>query len=58
MVQWLGLRAPSKGGTGSIPTQGTKISEAMQHGWKKNEKKKERKEGRRKKGKKKESREM
>ena len=63
MVLELGIRAPSKGGKGSIPTQRTKISEAVQHDWRKRkEKKRERekgkKEGRRKKGKKKESREM
>ena len=66
MVLELGIRAPSKGGKGSIPTQRTKISEAVQHDWRKRKEKKERererekgkKEGRRKKGKKKESREM
>ena len=64
MVLELGIRAPSKGGKGSIPTQRTKISEAVQHDWRKRKEKKKRerekgkKEGRRKKGKKKESREM
>ena len=55
------VQTPSsqQGGTYSIPTQRTKISEAMQHGWKKREnKKEERTEGRRKEGKKKETREM
>ena len=28
-VQWLGLRASTAGGTGSIPGQGTKIPHAM-----------------------------
>lgn len=65
MVLELGIRAPSKGGKGSIPTQRTKISEAVQHDWRKRkekererEREKGKKEGRRKKGKKKESREM
>ena len=64
MVLELGIRASSKGGKGSIPTQRTKISEAVQHDWRKRKEKKKRerekgkKEGRRKKGKKKESREM
>ena len=64
MVLELGIRAPSKGGKGSIPTQRTKISEAVQHDWrkrkeKKKERERERKEGRKEKErKKKESREM
>ena len=50
MVQWFRLQAPSKGGTYSIPAQRTKISEAMQNGWKKRKqkKKKEQKEEERK----------
>ena len=49
------VQTPSsqQGGTYSIPTQRTKISEAMQHGWKKRENKKRRKNRRKKKGKKK-----
>ena len=35
MVQWLRLRAPNAGGTGSIPGQGTKIPHASWHGQKK-----------------------
>ena len=31
MVQWLGLHAFIAKGTGSIPGQGTKIPQAMQH---------------------------
>ena len=42
MVLELGIRAPSKGGKGSIPTQRTKISEAVQHDWRKRKEKKER----------------
>ena len=40
------VQTPSsqQGGTYSIPTQRTKISEAMQHGWKKRENKKKKKE--------------
>ena len=34
-VQWLGLGAFSAGGAGSIPGQGIKILQAMQHGQKK-----------------------
>ena len=34
-AQWLGLHAPSAGGTGSIPGRGTKIPRAAQHGQKK-----------------------
>ena len=34
MVQWLGLRASTAGGTGSIPGQGTKIPHAARHGQK------------------------
>ena len=30
-VQWLRLQAAIAGGTGSIPSQGTKISHAMGH---------------------------
>ena len=33
-VQWLGLHAPTAGGMGSIPGQGTKILQAVQHGQK------------------------
>ena len=49
VVRWLVLRAPRKAATGSIPAQRTKISEAMQHSWKKEktkieERKKEKKE--------------
>ena len=36
MVQWLGLRAFTAGGAGSIPGQGTKIPHAAWHGQKKN----------------------
>ncbi len=59
MVLELGIRAPSKGGKGSIPTQRTKISEAVQHDWrkrkeKKRERERERKEGRKEKERKKE----
>lgn len=60
MVLELGIRAPSKGGKGSIPTQRTKISEAVQHDWRKRKEKKERerererKEGRKEKERKKE----
>lgn len=59
MVLELGIRAPSKGGKGSIPTQRTKISEAVQHDWrkrkeKKKERERERKEGRKEKERKKE----
>ena len=35
MVQWLGLRASTAGGTGSIPGQGTKILQATWRGQKK-----------------------
>ena len=38
MVQWLGLRASTAGGTGSIPGRGTKILHAVWHGPKKKEK--------------------
>ena len=31
-VQWLGLRAFTAEGTGSIPGQGTKIPQALRHG--------------------------
>ena len=31
MVQWLGLRASTAGGTGSIPGWGSKIPQAVQH---------------------------
>ena len=34
-VQWLGLCAFTAVGPGSIPSQGTKILQAMQHGQKK-----------------------
>ena len=34
VVQWLRLRAPTVGGMGSIPGQGTKIPHAVQHGQK------------------------
>ena len=34
-VQWLGLRDFTAGGTGSIPSQGTKIPHAVQRGQKK-----------------------
>jgi hypothetical protein len=60
VVLELGIRAPSKGGKGSIPTQRTKISEAVQHDWRKRKEKKERerererKEGRKEKERKKE----
>lgn len=59
MVLELGIRAPSKGGKGSIPTQRTKISEAVQHDWRKRkekerERERERKEGRKEKERKKE----
>jgi len=59
VVLELGIRAPSKGGKGSIPTQRTKISEAVQHDWrkrkeKKRERERERKEGRKEKERKKE----
>ena len=54
------VQTPSsqQGGTYSIPTQRTKISEAMQHGWKKRnqKKKKEQKEEERKEKKKKQGR--
>ena len=40
-VQWLGLRASTAGGTGSIPGRGTKILHAAQYGQKKKKKKKE-----------------
>ena len=36
-VQWLGFRASTAGGMGSIPGQGTKIPHAMQHGQKERE---------------------
>ena len=32
VVQWLGLRAPTAEGTGSILGRGTRIPHAMQHG--------------------------
>ena len=35
MVQWLGLRASTAGGMGSIPGQGTKIPHAAQQSKKK-----------------------
>ena len=35
-VQWLGFRAFTAEGAGSIPGRGTKIPEAAQHGQKKN----------------------
>ena len=35
MIQWLRLHAPSAGGLGSIPGEGTKIPHAAQHGQKK-----------------------
>ena len=35
MVQWLGLRASTAGGTGSIPGWGSKIPQAVQHSQKK-----------------------
>ena len=35
MVQWLRLRASTAGGMGSIPSQGTKIPDAVQYGQKK-----------------------
>ena len=40
VVRWLVLRAPRKAAIGSIPAQRTKISEAMQHSWKKEKTKK------------------
>ena len=46
VAQRLGLQAPSKGGTDSNPTQGTKVSEAMQHSWKKRKNVKRREKGR------------
>lgn len=36
MVQWLRLRAPHAGGRGSIPWQGTKISQVTRHARKTN----------------------
>ena len=42
MVQWLELSA-STAGPGSIPGQGTKIPQAIQHGKKKKKKKKKKK---------------
>ena len=36
VVQWLRLHAPTLGGVGSIPGQGTKILHAVQHGQKPN----------------------
>ena len=36
VVQWLGLWAPTAGGTGSIPGQGTKILQDMWCGKKQN----------------------
>jgi len=59
VVLELGIRAPSKGGKGSIPTQRTKISEAVQHDWRKRKEKKERereRKERRKEGERKEKR--
>ena len=38
VVQWLGLHAFTAKGLGLIPDQGTKITQAMWHGQKKNEK--------------------
>ena len=35
MVQWLGLRARTAGGAGSIPGRGTKIPQAVSHSQKK-----------------------
>ena len=35
MVQWLGLRASTAGGSGSIPGRGTKSPEATWYGQKK-----------------------
>ena len=35
MVQWLGLRAFTAEGPGSVPGQGTKIPQAARHGQKK-----------------------
>ena len=43
MVQWLGLQASTAEGTGSIPAQGTKISQAVP-GVAKKKKKKRKKE--------------
>ena len=40
MIQWLGLRASTAVGVGSIPGGGTKIPHAMQYGQKKNKKQK------------------
>ena len=34
LAQWLGLCASAAGGMGSIPGEGTKIPQAMQHGQK------------------------
>ena len=39
MVEWLGLRASTARGTGSIPGRGTKIPQAVQLGQKKKKKK-------------------
>ena len=39
-VQWLGLRALTVEGLGSIPRQGIKIPQAVWHGQKKKKKKK------------------
>ena len=38
VIQWLGLRASTSGGMGSIPGRGTKIPQATQRGKKKKEK--------------------
>ena len=37
-VQWLGLHAPTAGGTGSIPSWGTKSPHATEHSQKKEDK--------------------
>ena len=34
-VQWLGLRASTAGGAGSIPGRGTRMPHAVQHGQRK-----------------------
>ena len=38
VVQWLGFRASTAGGMGSVPGQGTKIPQTTQHGQKKKQK--------------------
>ena len=40
-VQWLGLHAFTAEGAGSIPSQGTKIPQAAEHGQKKQKEKNE-----------------